>query len=368
MRRAVKLLAVLVLLALVIGLCGCGGGGSSVTPSLSGGDMAADRGKPPSYQYVATDLGSLGAWAVAEDINSSGAVVGYSRDAQNHVYAVLWQSGQTTPIVLSPDGSQAYAYGINDDGLVVGAVDNVAVRWSGGPETMETLTPPAGYPACYAHAVSAGGEIAGFGPWLYLDTRPICWDAAGQGTVLPVPAGTMGAAFDRNDSQMVGLTMLRAAPVDTSSQATVWQKDGGGTWQVALLGGLPGMAQSSAQGINGGGAIVGGSGSVYWSAFRAVLWQDGNKTDLGTLPRDPQCEALDINNAGVIVGYSKNSNKTRAVVWKNCVITDLNTVTDCTSAKLTQLRMAYAVNDNGWMVGDALSTDGTRHAFLAKPR
>jgi len=66
-------------------------------------------------------------------------------------------------------------------------------------------------------------------------------------------------------------------------------------------------------GINDRGQVVGWSPTLN---LRAVLWENGTPTDLGTLPGATSMVAYGINSRGQIVGYSAMSTgPTRAVLW-----------------------------------------------------
>ena len=89
--------------------------------------------------------------------------------------------------------------------------------------------------------------------------------------------------------------------------------------------------------------------------------------DLGTLPGDVHSNAESINNLGEIVGRSSDADfNGRAVVWRNGVITDLNTLIPADSP--LYLLNAGSNNDWGQIVGSALViSTGEVHAFLATP-
>lgn len=76
-------------------------------------------------------------------------------------------------------------------------------------------------------------------------------------------------------------------------------------------------------------------------------------TDLGTLSGAGSTRVADINKTGQIVGTSGD----HAFLWSNGAMTDLGTLGGKTSA-------AYAVNDQGAVVGEASSASGEVHAFL----
>jgi probable HAF family extracellular repeat protein len=96
--------------------------------------------------------------------------------------------------------------------------------------------------------------------------------------------------------------------------------------------------------------------------------------DLGTLPGNdpptlPKSEAWAVNSRGQIVGWSGSDEFTgHATLFDPTGLgnnIDLNTVIRPDSG--LELIRAYAINDNGWIVGDAMISDGSSHAFLLTP-
>jgi probable HAF family extracellular repeat protein len=89
--------------------------------------------------------------------------------------------------------------------------------------------------------------------------------------------------------------------------------------------------------------------------------------DIGTLPGDFASTAVSINDPGVIVGLSLDSNfNSRAFVWDSGTMTDLNAVLTSNPQKL-YLLLAYSINAGGEIVGLAATANGDLHGFLAMP-
>jgi probable HAF family extracellular repeat protein len=128
------------------------------------------------------------------------------------------------------------------------------------------------------------------------------------------------------------------------------------------LGALPGTNDSCATHVSGNGLIAGASGNgsidplTGWPEIDAVLWQDGQISNLGTLPGGNESFAIGVNNHGQVVGTSANSipdplsffgfgTQTRAVLWQNGTMKDLGTLGTGPDA------FAVSVNDRGQVFG-----------------
>jgi probable HAF family extracellular repeat protein len=89
--------------------------------------------------------------------------------------------------------------------------------------------------------------------------------------------------------------------------------------------------------------------------------------DLGTLPADYASLALGINEAGEVVGASLDADfNPRAMLWKNGVMADLNTLIP--TNRSLYLLLANSINSSGAITGLAVTSSGELHGFLAKPR
>lgn len=221
--------------------------------------------------YVSTggviqDLGTLGgSFSRATDINDRGQVVGWAERADHSLHPFLWDNGSMRDL-----GS-------------FGGANNVVI--------------------------SDAGTVAGTGTDAAGRTHAFLWDGAlhDLGT-LPWAEG--GVADINNRGQVVG-TVFRGLEHYTF----LWQ-DG----VFTPLGSLPGGAWAAASRINNRGEIVGSSGTTDW--VHGVVWRDGQTYDLGTLG-GRRSSALDINAAGIVVGYSEDSTvdsfgngKIHAVMWR----------------------------------------------------
>jgi probable HAF family extracellular repeat protein len=183
------------------------------------------------------------------------------------------------------------------------------------------------------------------------------------------------AATAINDKgQVVGISGIcqNAVGAFSAKHALLWQ-DG----QPTDLGDIGGHGWNTPTFINNQGQIVGfanASGDLVSGQlalkFHAFLWtKDRGMRDLGTLSGDAISEALGINEIGQVVGvsYGPGFSHPRAFLWQNDVMTDLNSLVPAGST-LT-LQVAGDINDRGEITGAALdSNTKTNPAFLAIPR
>lgn len=111
--------------------------------------------------------------------------------------------------------------------------------------------------------------------------------------------------------------------------------------------------------INNAGTIVGYSGNT----GHAFSYRGGQMTDLGTLGGMGSV-AYAINNLGTIVGESGTSGYSpyHAFCYSGGKMSDLALY--LASIGLTGNSQAWAINDNGDIVGDGQAADGRFHAFL----
>ena len=150
---------------------------------------------------------------------------------------------------------------------------------------------------------------------------------------------------------VVGLQTVTAAPA-------------GSIIDLGTLGGT----KTTPFAVNDLGVVVGGSNLVGDLVQSPFLWSNGTMQQLATLPGLPQGHVRAINNHGQMVGYTFQAGilgvlNPRAVLWDGGgVAHDLNTPATAASG-WTVLTLALDINDAGQIVG--AGRRGTQqHAFL----
>ena len=318
-----------------------------------------------------TALTSFGE-SIAHDINESGQVVGVSSNAFMQS-AVLWDSMGNASTLGNTNGyDSSYGYALNDAGQVVGYSENTAtgVRtatlWDNGRITDIGLDLRATGPSV-ARDINNNGAVVGAATIGTPFGNGFFWDSAG-GQI----AGTLGQGGSNlginEQNIMVGHSFFFGDP-DTASIAM--PDDRGGFIAQDL--GPSGFNFSIATSINENGMSVGHTNFGTDGAWQAAIFtNDLNAppafpTLLGTLEGLNTSEANDVNDSGMIVGYSWDGTHSgldsRAWAWSNGVMYDLNELLEAGS-DFSLLIEATGVNNNGDIVGYGLLHDGSTSAFV----
>jgi probable HAF family extracellular repeat protein len=247
------------------------------------------------------------------------------------------------------------ALAINSAGTIVGSSPAVysesgtsyrPLQWSGGVVSdLASLGGPCGIAsAVNDHNVIVGWSCIGDATWPWHGFR----NSNGTVTDLGVLNYDSIAWAINNAGTIVGDSVL-----GDSTRAVIYQNG-----VMSDLGTLSGVA-SSASGINNAGTIVGWSQSAN-GADHAFRYSGGSWSDLGTLgSRNSTSLARDINDAGAIVGSSQiyDLGPDHAVLFTDAGITDLGTLGGANS-------QARAINSAGVIVGESEVAPWVNHAFV----
>jgi probable HAF family extracellular repeat protein len=218
-------------------------------------------------------------------VNGLGGVVGTSRDTDGVVKAVLWEPGQTTPMVLvtpaSLGGGEAQGTHLTDSGWAAGYVqvgtdpESFTKRgWVRDPSGTVRLLEDAGSGSFVDQrsvvlALNEVGDAAGWVKGSEFLERPALWKAADV-----TPAGTRGLTLFAGPQAIGQAQSINAAgqvagvlETDTEdTQAFLWTPPG----DLRLLGTLGGTSIGPVR-LDGSGRIA-GTGSNVAGQLRAFVW------------------------------------------------------------------------------------------------
>jgi probable HAF family extracellular repeat protein len=355
------------------------------------GLAAPAAGRPaaqtPTYAEV-VDLGVFpgGGLSQASAVNAGVVVVGSaSIDPSNSIlHAALYRDGKLTD--LGPEGEHSYAVDVNKSRRSVGVTVPIdaagaadwsrprATAWYKGEATeLESL----GGEWSMANGINDRGHIVGESTLesggAEVPTHAVLWRQDELIDLGTLGDGEASTAVDINDAGQV---------VGASTTAPGQQLYGPGThaflWDDGVMTDLGTLGEgeiSFANAINDAGQIVGSSTTspdqptIYGDGTHAVIWYDGVATDLGAFEAGGFSTAVDINEAGTVIGYATTEPGQfqafgHAVIWQDGELLDLNALIPADGWVLNQ---AFGINDGGFVVGMGRSPAGQPRGFLLIP-
>jgi probable HAF family extracellular repeat protein len=301
----------------------------------AGTDSAqSETGYPPRRSFLwnpvtgsYTELGFLPGSTSTEalGLNDLGDVIGDANDANGNDQGFIWRNG-TLQAIVAPGAAYTYPYAINNAGEVVGTSydANGLMRgfvWNNGVFTMIDVPNSNG---TSVEDINASGQVLGYYYDENWNEQGFLWQN-GAITYISVPgAMSVSARFFNDAGQVAG--EYRGS--NFWFYGFFWEN---GVATTITLGGF----RTTVYGMNAAGQVIGSSALPGTSLERAFVWQNGQITQLISLPgaqTGQSSRATSINDGGAIMGTSAAPTGSGALalwqdgrVWK---------VTDCVPAYL----------------------------------
>jgi probable HAF family extracellular repeat protein len=322
-----------------------------------------------------------GSYAVAEDVNDLGKVVGWSERVGGAVEATMWSSGVPSSLGLPPAARFSFANAINNVGEVAGYSEIGFVPGDPGNARSATFWGTSGvvdigaqmeFEDSIAFDINDGGtvvlqadhpgEFGFFTGWVWSE-------AFGGIPAGPDPLYRFGANFGINDlNDVVGY-----GAVGFDGHQAILARFNGRGWDNGIeIGPQAVRSPAIANAISNNGIIVGEAGDDGVHVFEAAMFTlDKTKPVvwLDTLDDFEDSSALDVNDAGLVVGfaerYVQGVPERRAVVWVDEQIYDLNHLLRKTS-RFRVLTNATGVNAVGDVVGYGVLHGGETRPFIIR--
>ena len=319
----------------------------------------------PRYQITRIPT-AQGTNSVALGINNRGEVVGYSFQGDDYQAFLYSSSDQTLTNVGSLGGKINAACAINDAEQIAGYSQDrngnlLAFIWSRN-QPIASLGTLDGASTSEAFGINNGGAVVGDSQSGSQNHRPVIFS---NNSVQDLSLGSsndpdaLETAYAINDAgQIVG----RHSAGNNAFHAFL--NVNGNTTDLTTLGGTNGEAFA----INKSGLVVGDSDTAEGPAH-AFVFDHSQVKDLGTLPGFENASyARGINNAGDIVGESDSADQKRAFLYTEGQLIELDKLAkNLAQSGFSSLDVAYAINDNGWIVGYGTTTDNLTTSFIAVP-
>lgn len=257
--------------------------------------------------------------------------------------------------------------GINDEGVIAGVGGSSrTTRWDTGTGAMAASTAPVFVGWGEGFDVNAYGQIAGTS-----SAQAALWTPNGSGgytlTSVGLPGAFIGTANAVNErGQVVGTSRLMTGSTWVD-KCFLWtpDSDNGTTGVVEEIPGFGGNF-CVANDINAAGQVVGMSNSMVSPVSHGFV-RDGGAT-IALQPATDETYAIAINNGGQIAGFHTTSTASTAAIW-NPSATGWGSANDIAVPALSgqsgfMTSVAMDINDAGFVVGYARDGTGLDRAFF----
>lgn len=322
--------------------------------------MAYAQTETPTDYAIIVEISPLPEFDASEmtGLNDAGQVVGsvWKDGEDNSGRAVLYDNDSLQDIGTLEEG-YTNAYKINNAGQIIGTStlangqDRAFIYENGTMTDLGTLGDNSNM--SNARGINASGQVVG---------------VAESPTEREVPRGYLwqdGTMTDLGIDIANGINDAGQVVGSKDSYAVLWENG-----EVTDLHTLEEFRRSSANSVNNNGQVI---GTVFANAQGnneprfGFLWQDGEMTKLEIPEEYSKAAALDINDAGQVVGYVEDESGEHrfASLWQDGEWIDLNTLLD--PALGWQIAMAYDINNAGQITGYGFLNDRPRGFLLTLP-
>jgi probable HAF family extracellular repeat protein len=321
--------------------------------------------------YTVVDLGTLGgSTSEAYGLNDDGVVVGRAAVAGDIAsHAFVYRDGLMDDLGVLAGGTNSAAYGVNSRGQIAGTSDELISTWPGCDPVCTPAVVPRAFVADASGLRDLGGQPNGSFPF-----RPpgsYAYAINDEGTVaggFNSASQDIFASFWTNGIFNFVFAEGWATSINSSGELAGVGPHGVGSFMYT--GGqvtrfiTPISFNPPWASINDRDEVAFTSGEPLHETH-AFLYRDGVETDLGTLGGTTS-EAFGIDHKGDVVGSAQIAGDaaTHAFLYRRGQMTDLNDLIPETSGWI--LTSARAINKFSEIVG-AGEIDGHTHAFLLTP-
>jgi probable HAF family extracellular repeat protein len=392
----------------VASLCGCGTDTTVVPVPEVSPPLASLANDGPEIVYEITKLPpNTGTLSRGAGINAEGSVAGYSDLDTGARHAALWRHGVLEDLGTLSEALDANSNvqwpGINDNGMVVGIShtakkDTLGETWSCAAfmafkgytcvgfvwdEGRMQALPTFGGDNGFATGVNNRGQVVGWAetkersstcnPPQKLNFLAAVWEPK-KGTMTPLRPveGDVASAATaiNNRGEVVGISGDCDVAVGRMSarHAVRWDKNG----NPEILGDVGGQFWHTPNAINEQGDIVGFSNPPGGTADNfiphAFLWtRENGMQDLKTIAGDATAQARGINVHRQVVGVSSGPGGSRAFLWENGTMKDLNGLVE--PGFPDRLLSAQSITNDGRITGALVEkSSGKTLAYIATPK
>ncbi|MFT4540692.1 MAG: putative HAF family extracellular repeat protein [Planctomycetota bacterium] len=323
-------------------------------------------------QYNFVDLGTLGGNASgALGLNDAGQIVGWSTIAgcttangEPCRRAFLWENGSMTDLGMLAGDEESVARAINNSGVIAGTSESDVLFgfgtfhgtvWNAGTPS---ALPDLGNGQSFASDINENGQVVGYSTDpAFMRDRVVTWSSGAITNVGSTDWHSFNRGVGNNDfGLLVGYGWILLSPNDSILfDGTNWSD----------IGGAGQFQNSEAIDLNNAGIVV-GKQAFPSGGWHPAIWltPGGEATDLGLLNGHDLGELTSVNESGLAVGSTFTDSGTpdsHAIIWNGTQMIDLNTLMP--GGFGPHLWDAMEINENGDIVGTAL-IGGEFHAYL----